>query len=434
MNAHETQEGVMDSLMEALQTGSAFSRPDQRRKRQTRVAGGKFPRTAYFDGSMTRKNQATRPYIFNNILNKSVKLMREYENATPNEIARCNVLSNRIMAELHAAADTTRFYTPEENQELYKQILIDEAKRTPKQIRHQSRVTFFQKKKQCCRCSRAYYAMQVSDETPKRDVLLNVFGKLESRCINGNWTDSNSLIEDVSINLARIVSPVKQRRVVVNKIQKRNNIVYRTILNRKRLHARRRKLYSHFQSPPDMSITMPSVVDSCSVLDANPMTIRMSTSSDGLYAKTLKMSSTPTKLLRSKNFENLTGLRDENNNIRDLRNDSFCSNVSIQLSSTEQIVKAQGSSLLTEMSGITLLSDSSPFHVINSSFVHANKKDSDTSEETSEKLTNSSVFFGNKFSALQTSGLIARHNYKLKKLKHKMWKKKWKFWQTINSV
>lgn len=29
MNAHETQEGVMDSLMEALQTGSAFSRPDR---------------------------------------------------------------------------------------------------------------------------------------------------------------------------------------------------------------------------------------------------------------------------------------------------------------------------------------------------------------------------------------------------------------------
>ena len=41
MNAHETQEGVMDSLMEALQTGSAFSRPDQRRKRQQRAAGGK---------------------------------------------------------------------------------------------------------------------------------------------------------------------------------------------------------------------------------------------------------------------------------------------------------------------------------------------------------------------------------------------------------
>ncbi|XP_043286612.1 protein diaphanous isoform X3 [Venturia canescens] len=52
MNAHETQEGVMDSLMEALQTGSAFSRPDQRRKRQTRVAGAE--RRAQLNRSRSR--------------------------------------------------------------------------------------------------------------------------------------------------------------------------------------------------------------------------------------------------------------------------------------------------------------------------------------------------------------------------------------------
>ncbi|KAK2576918.1 hypothetical protein KPH14_005539 [Odynerus spinipes] len=46
MNAHDTQEGVMDSLMEALRTGSAFSRPDQRRKRQTRIAGGTLENTS----------------------------------------------------------------------------------------------------------------------------------------------------------------------------------------------------------------------------------------------------------------------------------------------------------------------------------------------------------------------------------------------------
>jgi diaphanous 2 len=34
------QEGVMDSLMEALKTGSAFNR-DQKRKRAARPAGGK---------------------------------------------------------------------------------------------------------------------------------------------------------------------------------------------------------------------------------------------------------------------------------------------------------------------------------------------------------------------------------------------------------
>ena len=35
------QEGVMDSLMEALKTGSAFSR-DQKRKRAARPAGGEL--------------------------------------------------------------------------------------------------------------------------------------------------------------------------------------------------------------------------------------------------------------------------------------------------------------------------------------------------------------------------------------------------------
>lgn len=43
MTKDGNQEGVMDSLLEALQTGSAFSR-DQRRKRQQRprVDGGKL--------------------------------------------------------------------------------------------------------------------------------------------------------------------------------------------------------------------------------------------------------------------------------------------------------------------------------------------------------------------------------------------------------
>ncbi|XP_068991718.1 protein diaphanous isoform X5 [Neodiprion pinetum] len=52
MNAHEAQEGVMDSLMEALQTGAAFSRPDQRRKRQTRAAGAE--RRAQLNRSRSR--------------------------------------------------------------------------------------------------------------------------------------------------------------------------------------------------------------------------------------------------------------------------------------------------------------------------------------------------------------------------------------------
>ena len=39
-NAPDDQEGVMDSLLEALKTGSAFNR-DQKRKRQ-RATGGKY--------------------------------------------------------------------------------------------------------------------------------------------------------------------------------------------------------------------------------------------------------------------------------------------------------------------------------------------------------------------------------------------------------
>lgn len=39
MNPEQTQEGVMDSLLQALQTGSAFSR-EQKRKRNVRPAGG----------------------------------------------------------------------------------------------------------------------------------------------------------------------------------------------------------------------------------------------------------------------------------------------------------------------------------------------------------------------------------------------------------
>ncbi len=39
-NAPDDQEGVMDSLLEALKTGSAFNR-EQKRKRAPRAAGGK---------------------------------------------------------------------------------------------------------------------------------------------------------------------------------------------------------------------------------------------------------------------------------------------------------------------------------------------------------------------------------------------------------
>lgn len=42
MNTYQTQEGVMDSLLEALQSGSAFTRDQRRKRANPRVAGGKY--------------------------------------------------------------------------------------------------------------------------------------------------------------------------------------------------------------------------------------------------------------------------------------------------------------------------------------------------------------------------------------------------------
>ncbi|XP_077255332.1 diaphanous related formin 1 isoform X2 [Temnothorax americanus] len=434
MNAHETQEGVMDSLMEALQTGSAFSRPDQRRKRQTRVAGGKLYRT-YIERQMVKKDQAAQAYIFSNTLDKSAKLINKYENLTPTEIVRRDMLPSRIMAGIRAADDSSNFLTPEENQEMYKRILIDEAKKTPRQTRHSSRVTFFQKKKLCSRCNRAYYtAMPVFEETPKRDILLKTFRNLESRCVNAE-SDLSPLVDgNVSINRACILSPVKQRRVVVSKIRKRNSIVRRTISNRKRIRAsntvtKRRRLHTYLQSPSSMSITMPPIVNTPG---ANSVDEKMSKSIDDLRTKTLRPPFAPMRLLRSKNFENLTR-HDENHNIRDLRNSRFFnSSISTQFPSSGSITKAQ-SPLVTEISGVMLLSENSPLHLINvlpSNSVRAAGKGLNVSGETSGLLANTYK----QFAPENNSDVNNNHNTS-RKSKDKSWKKKWKFWQMpINTI
>lgn len=58
MDAVQTQEGVMDSLLEALQTGSAFGNRDQRRqKRAQRPAGAE--RRAQLNRSRSRGRLAS---------------------------------------------------------------------------------------------------------------------------------------------------------------------------------------------------------------------------------------------------------------------------------------------------------------------------------------------------------------------------------------
>lgn len=423
MNAHETQEGVMDSLMEALQTGSAFSRPDQRRKRQTRVAGGKFYRT-YTWKRMAKRDEAIQPYMFTNTL--STKLMHEHENVTPTETVRHNMISNRIITKLSTASDSTSFFTPEENQELYKQMLLEEATKTPKQIKRSSRVTYFQKKKQCNRCNLAYYtAMPVFDETPKRDVVLKTVTNFESRCVNTNWESSPLIDENVSLKRARIISPVKQRRVVVSKIRRRNSIVRRAILNRKRIRANNKiakyRLYSYLQSPPNMSSTMPPAINSSVISLNSAKNAKMSKSVDSLNTRILKTAYTPVKLLRSKHFENLAH-KDEAQNILDMKIRSLNSSISTQFSSTDQLTNAQ-SPILIEMSGVTLLSGNSPLHLIKPDSVRTSKS----------SLNMSGNIFGKLVS--ETSSPNAKNNFRLmKKLKDRSWKKKWRFWQTSNDI
>ncbi|XP_051163047.1 protein diaphanous isoform X3 [Leptopilina boulardi] len=129
MNAHETQEGVMDSLMEALQTGSAFSRPDQRRKRQTRVAGGKFK-------------------LVRNIHSTSVTIVRRKSSVHRN-FTRIESKNN---TNIENNNNNNNYSTPEENQIFIKDLMLKEAMKTPRKNKFENKsrveiVDFIRKEK-----------------------------------------------------------------------------------------------------------------------------------------------------------------------------------------------------------------------------------------------------------------------------------------------
>ncbi|XP_032678760.1 protein diaphanous isoform X4 [Odontomachus brunneus] len=414
MNAHETQEGVMDSLMEALQTGSAFSRPDQRRKRPTRVAGGKFYKATYIWRQMTKKEQATQRYALrNNLCENSAKM--KYINVTPRGIARRDIF--RRIARVHTPGDSISYFTPEDNQELYKQMLIDEAKKTPRLTKHMSRITYFQKRRQCSRCSRGYFTTLPidDDETPKRNVLLETFANFEPRCI-ADTADSDMCVDEnaLLLNEARMLSPVKQRRVVISKIRKRNSIVRRAISNRRRIreNVRRRRSHTRMQSPPNMNSSLPPIGSASNTNIAN---VGMSKSTDNIFVKSSKRASTPIKLLRSRNYENLTWFKDERLNIRYKKSKSFNSSASI------------------EMSGIALLSESSQtslYAVKSNNSIITTKSLNTSSEEACEKFASTQ-----ERSFLETSVLSKRSHYnQFKTLRRKSRKKNWKFWRKPKSI
>lgn len=74
IDAAQTQEGVMDSLLEALQTGSAFGNRDHRQKRKPRPAGAERRAQLSRSRSRTRMNSGgltTREMITNELLSSA---------------------------------------------------------------------------------------------------------------------------------------------------------------------------------------------------------------------------------------------------------------------------------------------------------------------------------------------------------------------------
>lgn len=419
MNAHETQEGVMDSLMEALQTGSAFSRPDQRRKRQTRVAGGKLKivRDKYGSSKITKWSPASRITIFDGSLKHSSGSQISKNEATPNA-EKC-LRSPSDDFESRKINGTTLHYTPTENDQEFKKIIMSQAKKAPKgKVRFLSRVSSFQRK---CRKKDGHksanplncIASPIFGKTPRRDVSVkisknlahvdstssidtfysakshllvpsprqtvveihqyvnskspgnkltescssipkikretsissiksmaealnqsyaSVVGELRKRTPEkiavyntpkpANFTPESNvkprLCRETLLNEAKRLTPVKKKRVA---IYKRNSIVRRAILNRKKLAPKRpmpsaSRLQNYVGSPSNMNSSLPRIdapagSSICSQSESK-IKLPISKSSDQLNDSFEEFSTG--SLTRTKNFENISQVHDENQN------------------------------------------------------------------------------------------------------------------------
>ncbi|XP_043803672.1 protein diaphanous isoform X2 [Apis laboriosa] len=334
MNAHETQEGVMDSLMEALQTGSAFSRPDQRRKRQTRAAGGKLYRTAYASTKSTKKEKLLFAKLYQSGELKQFAIKRNQSNITR------NVSLSRDMLTISKNSGFTQYATPEENQHFYKCLLLDLVTRTPKQDKFLSRISSFKRKKQSEIASKKIRIDRlIFEETPKREISIKISRNFDDISNLSNNSDqcvasygfvidelkkhtpkhvksnlvSSSPNQTISIGTAVKLSPVKRRQVIVSKKHKRNSIVRRVVKNRKQRHSRfsdnrrARKLFSYLGSPIGESI---SLIENRSLFHAFESDNRISKSMDNIITKIDKI---PLKLIERKNLDILCW-KDENKN------------------------------------------------------------------------------------------------------------------------
>lgn len=351
----------MDSLMEALQTGSAFSRPDQRRKRQVRAAGGKFYRAAYATTKSTKKEKLLLAKLYES---------GEAERRNRNKIVASSLPCGAVTSS--ASSDLEKYTTPEENQHLYKCLLLDQATRAPKRENFLSRISSFQKSKQAeIVCKRARVDRSMIEETPRREISIRRsrnFDKTSNSSSNSvqcsvvtaatlSSASSYGLVIDelkkrtpthveslasndpspcsslqlspcvlyqtVLVGEALKLSPLRRRRVIVSKKHKRNSIVRRAVQSRRSKHARRSaiagetKSFGYLGSPSSESVSLIENYSVCRASDTSSDTAstRISRSMGDIATRIGKTISSPLKLIRTKNFGNNNAhWKDENEN------------------------------------------------------------------------------------------------------------------------
>lgn len=283
MNAHETQEGVMDSLMEALQNGSAFSRPDQRRKRQTRVAGGKFKlvRNIHSNSVTIVRRKSSVHRNFTRIEPNSMRNVNNDDYFTPEDnnqqfiknlmlkeamkTPRKNQFENKSRLEIVDFIRKEKFYTPEENQSRIKNILLSHAEKAPKKndvIYKMSRI--FKNNK----TPNSLVSASELEETPKRNISISTNSSQLSELsknydfhtpspknyyLTGHRNESyDSVIKELKITMpeGNELNPSENVRKVfiVGKRKKKNSFIRRAVVNRRknsRKHRRSLKLLSN---------------------------------------------------------------------------------------------------------------------------------------------------------------------------------------------
>lgn len=340
MNAHETQEGVMDSLMEALQSGAAFSRPDQRRKRQIRAAGGKSNLISTSDTNYisnqpykTQSQISTHSFIqsqsnlssSSSDTDKSFKsnqysiLMPKKKHKSLNDKydkESCNLNEKKKSFKLHLSLfeghnNQNSFKTPDENQEFLKQSLLDAAINAPKRNGPITRINLAKENyqddpnnsmiggKAITKTQKNYLGIakkRVSKYLHSNNSKDEVIEKSED-LINHKQFRKLSLYKKTLIDEAAKASP--------RFIKRNNKKTYPIDVSLKEQKYRKNiKSTKNLNSSIEINSSMPELFLKNSPMKFDKFNESVSMSSDNLQLNKNIMN--PNNLLRTKNFENIT--------------------------------------------------------------------------------------------------------------------------------